>query len=103
MKGTGMILGLQVCYTVLGRVLGLWGATPWVADQLHEAPALEDCLLHLHGTVHPVVASAARELLNTSENERSGVLSTTKSFLELYRNLVVARATEEATHVALCG
>lgn len=26
--------------------------------------------------VHPVVASAARELLNKSENERSGVLST---------------------------
>jgi type IV secretion system protein VirD4 len=31
--------------------------------------------------VHPVVASAARELLNKSENERSGVLSTAMSFL----------------------
>lgn len=30
--------------------------------------------------VHPVVASAARELLNKSENERSGVLSTAMSF-----------------------
>ncbi|EQB33254.1 hypothetical protein M529_05525 [Sphingobium ummariense RL-3] len=29
--------------------------------------------------VHPVVASAARELLNKSENERSGVLSTARS------------------------
>ncbi|WP_425411574.1 type IV secretory system conjugative DNA transfer family protein [Niveispirillum irakense] len=31
--------------------------------------------------VHPVVASAAREVLNKSENERSGVLSTAMSFL----------------------
>src|SRR5215813_3823143 len=42
---------------------------------------------------HPVVASAARELLNKSENERSGVLSTAMSFLGLYRDPVVARVT----------
>src|SRR5450432_4177978 len=35
---------------------------------------------HLGDRVHPVVASAARELLNKSENECSGVLSTTMSF-----------------------
>jgi type IV secretion system protein VirD4 len=45
------------------------------------------------GHVHPVVASAARELLNKSENERSGVLSTAMSFLGLYRDPVVARVT----------
>ncbi len=33
--------------------------------------------------VHPVVASATRELLNKSENERSGVVSTAMSFLGL--------------------
>ncbi|RVD13408.1 conjugal transfer protein TraG, partial [Mesorhizobium sp. M4B.F.Ca.ET.017.02.2.1] len=43
--------------------------------------------------VHPVVASAARELLNKSENERSGVLSTAMSFLGLYRDPTVATAT----------
>jgi type IV secretion system protein VirD4 len=43
--------------------------------------------------VHPVVASVARELLNKSENERSGVLSTAMSFLGLYRDPVVARNT----------
>ena len=43
--------------------------------------------------VHPVVASAARELLNKSENERSGVLSTAMSFLGLYRDPIVARVT----------
>ncbi len=42
---------------------------------------------------HPVVASAARELLNKSENERSGVLSTAMSFLGLYRDPVVSRVT----------
>ncbi|WP_027168834.1 conjugal transfer protein TraG [Mesorhizobium sp. WSM3224] len=42
---------------------------------------------------HPVVASAARELLNKSENERSGVLSTAMSFLGLYRDPVVALVT----------
>jgi type IV secretion system protein VirD4 len=48
---------------------------------------------HLGKTPHPVVASAARELLNKSENERSGVLSTAMSFLGLYRDPVVAAVT----------
>jgi type IV secretion system protein VirD4 len=43
--------------------------------------------------VHPVIASAAREVLNKSENERSGVLSTAMSFLGLYRDPVVAQVT----------
>ena len=47
-----------------------------------------------HG-VHPVVASAARELLNKSENERSGVLLTAMSFLGLYRDPVVAAVTRQ--------
>lgn len=49
--------------------------------------------LHLGDRPHPVVASAARELLNKSENERSGVLSTAMSFLGLYRDPVVAKVT----------
>jgi type IV secretion system protein VirD4 len=43
--------------------------------------------------VHPVIASAAREVLNKSDNERSGVLSTAMSFLGLYRDPVVAATT----------
>ena len=50
--------------------------------------------------VHPVVASTARELLNKSENERSGVLSTAMSFLGLYRDPVVASVTRHcAWHI----
>ncbi len=48
---------------------------------------------HLETGPHPVVASAARELLNKSDNERSGVLSTAMSFLGLYRDPVVAEVT----------
>ena len=45
--------------------------------------------------VHPVVAQAARELLNKSDNERSGVLSTAMSFLGLYRDPTVAQVTSK--------
>jgi type IV secretion system protein VirD4 len=48
---------------------------------------------HVGDRPHPVVASAARELLNKSDNERSGVLSTAMSFLGLYRDPVVAEVT----------
>jgi type IV secretion system protein VirD4 len=48
---------------------------------------------HLGKEVHPVVASAAREVLNKSDNERSGVLSTAMSFLGLYRDPTVAEVT----------
>ena len=49
--------------------------------------------MHLGDEVHPVVASAAREVLNKSDNERSGVLSTAMSFLGLYRDPTVAEVT----------
>src|SRR5262249_3533210 len=43
--------------------------------------------------VHPAVASIARELLNKSDNERSGVVSTAMSFLGLYRDPLIAANT----------
>jgi type IV secretion system protein VirD4 len=46
--------------------------------------------------VHPVVASAAQDLLNKSANERSGVLSTAMSFLGLYRDPVIAAVTRRS-------
>jgi type IV secretion system protein VirD4 len=48
---------------------------------------------HLGDKVHPVIASAAREVLNKSENERSGVLSTALSFLSIYRDPLIAEIT----------
>ena len=43
--------------------------------------------------VHPTVARAARAVLNKKENERSGVLSTAMSYLELYRDPTIADLT----------
>ena len=48
---------------------------------------------HIDGKPHPVVAAAAREMLNKAENERSGVLSTAMSFLSLYRDPIVSEST----------
>lgn len=48
---------------------------------------------HLGDRPHPVVAAAAREMLNRSDNERSGVLSTAMSFLGLYHDPTVAAVT----------
>jgi type IV secretion system protein VirD4 len=42
---------------------------------------------------HSVVASIARELLNKSDNERSGVVSTAVSLLALYRDPLIAANT----------
>jgi type IV secretion system protein VirD4 len=74
----------------------LAGVANFLSDPARPIEATLNAMLataHLGGCVHPVVASAARELLNKSENERSGVLSTTMSFLGLYRDPVVARVT----------
>ncbi len=46
--------------------------------------------------VHHVVASAAREVRNKSENERSGVLSTAMSYLSLYRDPTIAAVTSRS-------
>lgn len=42
---------------------------------------------------HPVVAAAARDMLNKAEEEQSGVLSSAISYLTLYRDPLVARNT----------
>lgn len=43
--------------------------------------------------VHPTIASLCREAVDKVPNERSGVVSTTLSYLSLYRDPVVADAT----------
>jgi len=48
---------------------------------------------HLPTGPHPFVAQCAREMLDKSENELSGVLSTAKTCLALYADPVIARNT----------
>jgi type IV secretion system protein VirD4 len=85
---------LHVLYAEADKTLA--GVAAFLSDPSHPIEATLNAMLatpHLGERVHPVVASAARELLNKSENERSGVLSTTMSFLGLYRDPVVAKVT----------
>src|SRR5580692_8538819 len=85
---------LHVLYTEADKTLA--GVANFLSDPSRAIEATLNAMLaspHLGERVHPVVASVARELLNKSENERSGVLSTTMSFLGLYRDPVIARVT----------
>ena len=86
---------LHVLYAEPDKTLA--GVANFLSDPRRPVEATLRALMttpHLgDGGVHPVVASAARELLNKSENERSGVLSTAMSFLGLYRDPVVATVT----------
>lgn len=43
------------------------------------------------GSVHPVVAATARDMIDRPEEEMGSVLSTAKSYLSLYRDPVVAK------------
>ena len=46
---------------------------------------------HVDGQVHPVVGSAARDMMDRPDEEAGSGLSTAKSYLALYRDPIVAR------------
>ena len=85
---------LHVLYAEADKTLA--GVAAFLSDPGRPIEATLAAMMHtphLGDRPHPVVAQAARELLNKSENERSGVLSTAMSFLGLYRDPVVAKVT----------
>ena len=85
---------LHVLYAEEDKTLA--GVAVFLSDPRRSIDVTLDVMMgtkHLGDRPHPVVAQAARELLNKSENERSGVLSTAMSFLGLYRDPVVAAVT----------
>ena len=85
---------LHVLYAEKDKTLA--GVAAFLSDPRRPIAATLTAMMrtaHLGDRPHPVVAQAARELLNKSENERSGVLSTAMSFLSLYRDPVVAAVT----------
>jgi len=85
---------LHVLYAEPDKTLA--GVANFLADPRRTIEATLRAMMatnHLGDRVHPVVASAARELLNKSENERSGVLSTAMSFLGLYRDPIASAVT----------
>lgn len=89
---------LHVLYAEPDKTLA--GVAAFLSDPRRSIEATLDAMMstrHLGPAgVHPVIASAARELLNKSENERSGVLSTAMSFLGLYRDPVVGQVTSRS-------
>jgi type IV secretion system protein VirD4 len=65
--------------------------------------SIEDTFLYMmqyphypDGTTHHIVAECAREMLNKSGNEISGVVSTAMSFLSLYRDPIIRSNTAES-------
>ncbi|MFD1797997.1 conjugal transfer protein TraG [Paracoccus aurantiacus] len=86
---------LHVLYAEKDKTLA--GVAAFLSDPRRPIEATLKAMMtnrHLGETgPHPVIASTARELLNKSDNERSGVLSTAMSFLGLYRDPVVAHVT----------
>jgi type IV secretion system protein VirD4 len=98
-----LLVGAILHVLYLGEEKTLAGVAMLLSDPSRSFTATLDAMMtgnHLGGAdaplVHPVVASAARELLNKSENERSGVLSTAMSFLGLYRDPIVADVTSRS-------
>jgi type IV secretion system protein VirD4 len=51
---------------------------------------------HAGGRNHPAVGRMGQEMLNMAANQASGVLSTTRNFLSLYRDPTVARNTNRS-------
>ena len=85
---------LHVLYAEEDKSLA--GVLHFLTDPARTLPEQLHVMLHtphLDGAPHPAVAGGAREMLNRSDNERSGVLSTAISFLSLYRDPLIAANT----------
>src|SRR5262249_2329114 len=83
---------LHVLYAEPDKTLS--GVAAFLSDPARTPTGTLDRMLataHLAEGPHPVVAQVAREMLNKSDNERSGVFSTAMACLGLYRDPVIAR------------
>lgn len=85
---------LHVLHAELDK--SLYGLSKFLSDP---SRPFEDTLnhmkttLHDNGIAHERIASAAQAMLNKSEEERSGILSTALALLGLYSDPIVARNT----------
>jgi len=97
---TGAILHCRYAIRVeANRTASLADVERLLSDPSREQQEVLELMMdfpHRDGEPHPVVAQEARSLLNKSENERSGVVSTALSFLSLYRDPLVAKNTAQS-------
>ncbi len=98
--GHSLLVGtiLHVLYAERDKTLA--GVADFLSDPKRDIENTLSAMMiaqHLEDkSTHPVVAATARDMLNKSENERSGVLSTAMSFLSLYRDPIVANNTSDS-------
>lgn len=88
---------LHVLYAEEDKSLG--GVAKFFCSPEYSSDELLESMLktpHLGDTPHPAVASVARAMLDKSENERSGVISTAREYMALYRDPVIAAALSES-------
>jgi len=91
---TGAVLHVLYAKKIEGKTGGLPDIALALSDPSREIDALYQDMLantHFNGAPHPVVAAAARDMLNRPDEERGSVLSTAISFLSLYRDPLVAK------------
>ena len=91
---TGAVLHVLYAKKAEGKTGGLPDIALALSDPSREIDALYQDMLantHSNGAPHPVVAAAARDMLNRPDEERGSVLSTAISFLSLYRDPLVAK------------
>ena len=78
----------------------LYGLSKFLSDPQPPLRADASMLMkaspHDQGIAHERIASAAQAMLNKSEEERSGILSTALAFLGLYADPIVARNTSDS-------
>jgi type IV secretion system protein VirD4 len=88
---------LHVLHAELDK--SLYGVSKFLTDpkrNFEQTLKLMKKTQHDNGIAHERIASAAQAMLNKSEEERSGILSTALAFLGLYADPIVARNTSSS-------
>ena len=86
----GKAEGTPACFSALDKML---------ADSSRPIQELWNEMLtysHINGRNHPVVSASARDMLDRPPIEAGSVLSTAKTFLDLYRDPTVAKNTSRS-------
>jgi type IV secretion system protein VirD4 len=95
----GCILHLSYRSKQDGSPATLGALGPMLSDPKHPISDLWAEMLifpHIHGANHPVVGASARDMVDRPANEAGSVLSTTKSYLDLFRDPTIARNTSRS-------
>jgi type IV secretion system protein VirD4 len=99
LSGASLLTGVILHVLYAERDKSLSGVSAFLSDPLRTQFDILSRMLttsHLPDGPHPVVAQTARAMLNKSENELSGVVSTAKAALTLYEDPIVADNTSRS-------